>query len=508
MSGPGGRRRRQRVLLVTPPYHCGMVESAGVWMPLGLAYLAAAAREAGADIEIYDAMSLFHDAEEVERRLEGSDADVVGVTACTPTVGAALEVLHAARRVLPRAVTVIGGVHPTFMADEVLKDGAVDYVVRGEGEAAFGELLACLAADGRPEDVRGLSWRRDGRAVHAPDRPLVADLDALPVAWDLIDWPTYYYRARPGSRLAISSWARGCTKECSFCSQQRMWRRTWRARSVEAIVAEAVMLRDRYGVDTLEVADEYPTLDRPRWERILDSFIAADLGMELLIETRADDIVRDEDILWKYRAAGVLHTYVGVESVRQDTLDAMHKDLSVETSRRAIALLNSAGIITETSFLFGAPGDPPDLVERTVRLAAEYDPDLAFFLAITPWPYADWYPEVADRVEVDDYGKYNLINPILRPDGMTRQELAAQLGQAFARFYGDKMRRLGSLPPEKREYMLRVARLLMEDSYLSDEVRTAMSAGHPGAVPAGHPGVMPGGHPGVVPAGHPTPAAA
>ncbi len=197
------------------------------------------------------------------------------------------------------------------------------------------------------------------------------------------------------------------------------------------------------------------------------------------------------DLIGKYRDAGILHVYVGVESVRQERLDAMRKRLRVEDSRRAIHLLNDADIITETSFLFGFPEDTPETVEETLRLSFDYAPDLAFFLAATPWPYADWYRDVADRVEVTDYAKYNLINPIIRPDAMTRDELARLLSSAFMRFYGAKMSTLGRLSEHKRAYMLRVAKLLMEESYLAAEVKAAMLNGHPVA-----PGVtMPHSHP-------------
>ncbi len=468
------KKTLRKVLLVTPPYHCGMVESAGVWMPLGLAYLAGSLRPAGYDPQIYDAMSLFHDMARVRRRLSDERPDVVAVTAYTATLPAALEVLRAAREECPAAITIIGGVHPTHMAAEVLADPAVDYVVRGEGELALRELLDCLQSGEVPAKVAGVSYRVDGAVVSTPDRPFVRDLDALPIAWDLIDWPTYYYRTKPGSRLAITSWARGCPEACSFCSQQKLWRRTWRARDPEAVVAEARMLRERFGVDTLEVADELPTRDRARWEYILDRLIQEDLGIELLVETRADDVVRDADIVGKYRDAGILHMYVGVESVSQERLDAMRKRLRVQDSRRAIELLNDADIISETSFLLGFPDDTPQTVEETLGLSFEYAPDLAFFLAITPWPYADWYADVADRVEVHDYSKYNLINPILRPDAMTRDELAALLSGAFMRFYGHKMRDLAQMTPHKRTYMTRVAKLLMENSYLAAEVMASM----------------------------------
>jgi hypothetical protein len=147
-----------------------------------------------------------------------------------------------------------------------------------------------------------------------------------------------------------------------------------------------------------------------------------------------------------------------------------------------------------------------------VQLSFEYAPDLAFFLAVTPWPYADWYREVADRVEVTDYSRYNLINPIIKPDALSRDELSALLSKAFLRFYRDKMYHLDKLSEEKRTYMMRVAKLLMEESYLSAEARETMAGlGHPG--PMGHPGTLsPGGHPASIaiagghPAGIPIPA--
>jgi anaerobic magnesium-protoporphyrin IX monomethyl ester cyclase len=460
------------VLLVTPPYHCGMVESAGVWMPLQLAYLAGSLSAAGFEPRIHDAMSLFEDAEAVRRHIASAEPDVVAVTACTATLEAALAVLRSAREAAPRAVTVIGGVHPTHMPTEVLSHAEVDFVVRGEGEATLPELLACLEAGEDPAKVAGVSFRERGSGafVHTRQRPLAPDLDVLPVAWDLVDWPLYHYRTKPGSRLAIASWTRGCTGRCTFCSQHKMWRGTWRSRRPERVVAEVRMLAERFGVDTLEVADEYPTCDAARWEDILDRLIAADLGVELLTETRADDIVRDERIIGKYRDAGVLHAYVGVESARQDRLDGMGKRLTTEQGRRAIGLLNDAGIVTETSFLLGWPGDTPADVDEALRTALHYAPDLAFFLAVTPWPYADLYAEVADRVEVHDYARYNLIEPIVRPDAMSREELSAKLSEAFASFYAAKMRSVHLLPPEKRAYMMRVSKLLMEESYLSAEV--------------------------------------
>ena len=78
-------------------------------------------------------------------------------------------------------------------------------------------------------------------------------------AWDLLDWPTYFYRPSPEGRFGIVSSSRGCAQACSFCSQQKLWERTWRARDPELFVDELEMLRDTFDVRTVMLSDETPT---------------------------------------------------------------------------------------------------------------------------------------------------------------------------------------------------------------------------------------------------------
>ncbi|MHB8879600.1 MAG: cobalamin-dependent protein, partial [Myxococcaceae bacterium] len=131
---------RPRVLLVTPPYHSGVVEAAGTWMPLHYVYLAGAARAAGAEVRIYDAMSLFATHEDIARELESFRPDLVGVTAITAMEPDARVICQTAKRLDPRIITVMGNVHPTFCWEEILReDPSVDIVARGEGEETLAE---------------------------------------------------------------------------------------------------------------------------------------------------------------------------------------------------------------------------------------------------------------------------------------------------------------------------------------------------------------------------------
>ena len=469
-------KKIKTVLLITPPYHSGVVESAGVWLNVGFVYIAGSLRRAGYDPVIYDAMSYWHDYDEIRSRIEAVRPDVVATTAFTAEIVDALKVLKLAKDIDPAVVTVIGNVHPTFCYEEIFRDhhGYVDYIVRGEGEETMADLLQTLDARGDLSKVRGLIYHDSGRPVVNPSRPAIRNLDNLPMAWDLIDWPIYTYRAMPDSILAIVSSSRGCGQQCSFCSQQLFWDRKWRGRSPEDFIAELEHLRDAYGVDVVMISDETPTLDRTRWERILDLKIERRLKTKILFETRVDDILRDEDILWKYREADVDHIYVGVEATSQSTLDLFKKNIKVEQSKRALELINEHDIVSETSFVLGMPDDTTESIRQTVQLASFYNPDLAFFLAIAPWPYAEIYDKLKPYIEVWDYSRYNLVEPVIKPKAMTLDEVRKELGHASRDFYMSKMRNLDKMTSRKADFMRTVVRIIATNSYLAEHMQGEM----------------------------------
>lgn len=482
----------KRILLVTPPYHCGVVEVAGRWLPLSLLYVASAARRAGVTPVVFDAMSRFEGLPEIRKELERVRPDFVGVSAITATTPAALAVCRLAREVVPAAKVIAGGVHPTFMAEEVLRDaaGAVDYVVCGEGERTVEELLAALARGAHPSDVPGLAFLEEGtgRFVKTAARPFLEDLEEFPAAFDVADWPLYKYFVVRKSRLGAVATSRGCDHACTFCSQQLFWARRCRGRRPEAVVAEIEALHRDHGVNVLLISDEYPTADAARWEEILDRLIERKLPLHLLMETRAEDIVRDERILPKYRKAGVVHVYVGLEATDQETLDLVRKELTTDVGRASLALLRAHGMLSETSFVLGFPHETRETIARTLELARHYDPDMAHFLCITPWPYAELWDQMKDRVRVFDYAKYNLIEPIVEPHALTLEDLDRALIDCYRQFYMAKMGRMTDYPDAfRRTYMLSSMKLIMKSSFLVEKLGRLAIPSVMGRPRGGHP---------------------
>ncbi len=461
----------KKILFITPPYHCGVVEVAGRWIPLTFVYLAGAVRRGGFEPVIYDAMTKRHGFDEIRKRIEDESPAVVVLTAITSTYLDALEVLKVAKEVNSDIVTIIGGVHPSFMYEEVLENDCVDYVGREEGEETLLELLVCLEAGGDLAEVKGVAFRKAGEVCATKLRPFVENLDELDTAWDLLEWDEYTYFVVPDSRLGSISTSRGCDHDCTFCSQQKFWHQQWRARSPENVIGEIEHLNSEYGVNVFLIADEYPTQDAARWEAILDLIIEKDMGIYLLMETRPEDIVRDKNILSKYKKAGVIHIYIGVEATDQETLDLIKKDASVQTGIEAIQLIREYGMMTETSFILGFPHETKETIARTLELSKVYNPDFAHYLALAPWPYADMYADLEPYVVDKDYRKYNLIDPVIKPENMSCKEIDWAIINCYRSFYMGKLKEvLGMKDPFMKKYMLHSMKLIMNSSFIVDKM--------------------------------------
>ncbi|MGE0861009.1 MAG: magnesium-protoporphyrin IX monomethyl ester anaerobic oxidative cyclase [Gammaproteobacteria bacterium] len=431
------------VVLVHPNYHSGGAEIAGNWPPAWAAYLAGALKQAGyTRITFIDAMTDHIEDAILAARLAELAPDVVGVTAITPSIYKAEQVLALARDACPQALRVLGGVHATFMYKQVLTEAPwVDVIVRGEGEEIFTALVDAVAQGRWPAaraTLRGLAYR-DGEAIVAtPAAPTVRDLDRIEADWSLLEWHKYIY-VPLGVRVAIPSMARGCPFTCSFCSQWKFWR-DYRVRDPKKVVDEIERLVNDHQVGFFILADEEPTINRRKFIAFCEELIARDLPKRVQwgINTRVTDILRDEALLPLYRRAGLVHVSLGTEAAAQLKLDRFNKETRVEDNRRAIQLLREADIFTEAQFIVGLDNETPETLEETYRMAWSWQPDLANWSMYTPWPFTPLFEELGDKVEVFDFEKYNFVTPIMKPAAMERGELLDRVMNNYRRFYMKK----------------------------------------------------------------------
>ena len=462
-------------MLITPPYHSGVVESAGRWPNLGFIYIAGELEKAGFEVEIYDAMSKFHTFEQICEKIRSWQPDFVGATAITATINDAIKVLKTAKEELQEVTTLLGGVHPTFCYDEILSNDSewVDYCVLGEGELTTPELLDAHITGRDLSTIPGIAYIRDGEVIRTKQRLFVPDLDQLQPAWHLVDWSDYPLYFIDNSTVAIVSSSRGCVHSCIFCSQHKFWHGSYRQRDPDKFVAEIEHLATKYGINVFFIADEYPTYSRERWEKILELLIEKDLGIHILLETCVEGILRDRDILDRYREAGILFIYVGVEATSDQKLEEFKKETRFEDSREALSLIQDAGMIVESSLILGTPNETHESIRETLQLAHEYNADFMHFLMLAPWPYADMYESLKPHIEVTDYSKYNLVEPVIKPIAMTRDQLMKEVLKCYREYYMKKLPQWASMKGNdlKRSCLIKGMKAIIENSFLKDHMK-------------------------------------
>ncbi len=427
-----------RIVLIHPNYHSGGAEIAGNWPPAWAAYLSGALRAAGFDdLRFIDAMTNDLSDEALAALLAEEKPDLVGATAITPSIYKAERALQIAKQQHPDCVTVLGGIHATFMYQQVLSEAPwIDVIVRGEGEAVIQNLAHAVAVGDWPAErrrIRGLAFAEDGRIVATPAEPTLKDLEAVSPDWSVLEWEKYTY-IPTGTRVAIPNMARGCPFTCSFCSQWKFWR-DYRVREPKKVVDEIEALVRDHQVGFFILADEEPTIHRKKFVAFCEEMIARDLPVQWGINTRVTDILRDAALLPLYRKAGLIHVSLGTEAAAQLKLDRFNKETTVAQNKKAIQLLRANGIVAEAQFIVGLENETAETLEETYRMALDWKPDMANWAMYTPWPFSDLFQELGEKVEIFDYEKYNFVTPIIKPEAMDRSELLDRVMNNYRRFY-------------------------------------------------------------------------
>jgi len=459
-----------RVLLVHPNYHSGGAEIAGNWPPAWVAYIAGALKGGGySDVVFVDAMTNHLSDEQVRASIASHRPDIVGVTAITPAIYKAERVLQIAKEVDPAIVTVLGGIHGTFMYPQVLQEAPwIDAVVRGEGEQVFYNLVTMVDSGAWPAgraQLAGIAYAADGKIIATPAEPPIADLDRITPDWGILEWSRYIYIPM-GVRVAIPNFARGCPFTCTFCSQWKFWR-DYRVRDPKRVVDEIEALVREHQVGFFILADEEPTIHRKKFIAFCEELIARKLPVMWGINTRVTDILRDEALLPLFRRAGLIHVSLGTEAAAQLKLERFNKETTIAQNKKAIALLRDAGIVAEAQFIVGLENETRETLEETYRMAQDWQPDMANWAMYTPWPFSDLFKELSDKVEIYDFEKYNFVTPIIKPDAMDRGELLDLVMNNYRRFY---MRKTFLSYPwirdkVKRRYMLGCLKAFLKSGF-------------------------------------------
>jgi anaerobic magnesium-protoporphyrin IX monomethyl ester cyclase len=310
-------------------------------------------------------------------------------------------IAEVARRIaaaLPGIPIVYGGVFPTYHWREILAgEPHVTAIVRGEGEETVRRLMRAIA-DGRPLfGIPGIAYRDAGIPRATRPAPVIRDLDSYRIGWELIDHARYSYWG--GLRAVVVQFSRGCPHLCTYCGQRGFWTR-WRHRDPVRFAKELARLNRAHGVKVINFADENPTVSKKTWRTFLQALIAENVDLILVGSTRADDIVRDADILHLYKKAGWQRFLLGLEHTDAATLALVRKGASTAIDREAIRLLRRHGILSMATWVVGFEEETDRDHWRGLRQLLAYDPDQIQMLYVTPHRWTPYFRLAADRTVI------------------------------------------------------------------------------------------------------------
>lgn len=432
-----------RCLLINPFYPLSENPSP----PLGLAYLAAALEHAGVVVKILDYVVFPYAIEDFQRELDCFQPDIIGATAVTMTFDNAIGLIQEAKRHCPDCLTVMGGPHVSFCAEDTLNAfPELDMAVIGEGEEALVEITEELRQGKNWDKVTGLVYRKDGAIISTGKRPHPADINMLQTpARHLLALGRYRALGMPISMTT----SRGCPYHCIFCVGRKMVGAKVRYRNPQKVVDEMQLL-SRYGFCQINIADDLFTANPHHCLAVCDEILNRKLKVQWTSFARVDTV--SVEVLKRMKAAGCQAVSFGIESGNADILKTIRKGITLDQVVRAVEMCNEAELLPHGSFILGLPGETPETLKETLAfgerlktLGVSYG-----FHLLAPFP-GTRVREESDRLGItilsSNWADYHANRAIVETPSVSRSvldDIVIRWEEDFNRYLGTIAERMAS----------------------------------------------------------------
>lgn len=387
-------KNEQKILLIFP--NTGVdLKGANIQMPMGLMCVAGPLLKEGYEVVILDQRIEEDFFQKIKEALENRPV-CAGISVMTGTqILYALKISNFIRRNSPVSI-VWGGIHPTLMPDQTIKNESIDIIVKGEGEITFKELVNALRSGSPLKEIKGISWKDGKEVYHNPERGFL-DLDDLPpAAYHLVDMEKYILPQVPGRKRSLDVYtSRGCPHSCIFCYNKSFNRSEYRVKDIDIVVREIKWLVKRYNLDSVYINDDNFFVDIERADyfcrRLIDEKAVSSWGCQGVRIDSLDKI--DFDLLER---SGCRQLYVGIESGSEKILRFIKKQITIKQIKDIVDRFSKSKIIAHYNFMVGYPIEGPEELFETIELAdyiMKADPKAYFssFHIITPYPGTEFY---------------------------------------------------------------------------------------------------------------------
>jgi len=421
--------RWKRILLIKPNCRISKIDIHYTRLdvpPLNLTYIASYLIDLEITMKIIDAKAKNLNYRQIKKEIQKFNPDLVGISVfITAAIKHCYDIARIVKEVNPKCLVVFGGRHPTFEPEETLKVDEVDLVVRGEGELTLRELII----KGNLNEIKGISYKSDGKIIHNPDRVLIKDFGKIRYpARHLVKKNKYHMLT---ARFETVQTSRGCPHKCKFCSTPIFNKGLWRPRPVEKIIIELKMISQNRRIRDIFFIDENFAVDTKRIEKLCEKIIECRKKKEIsdfkfFAQLRVDDIARAPKMVKAMADAGFWLVFVGVETVNEDTLNDMRKGFTFNKTLKAIKLLHKYNIMIFGNWIIGLNLDATkEDIKKEIEFIKKLDIDLLTTSILTPFPGTIILKEFKEKnlLVTKDWSKYTIFDPVIKTNKLSSQKL-------------------------------------------------------------------------------------
>ena len=400
----------RKLLLISPPaFTFKAPRDVNPLPPMGLGYLASVAEGLGTEVRILDCLvrGWTHEEEvndqlvrvglsekDIEAQIRDFNPDMIGINCQFSRQYKIYHSLFAlVKKVDPAIVTIAGGPHATVCPEEVLGDPHCDFIILGEAETSFRDLITALNTGKDIASIDGLGWKSKGQLNINPKQNMIADLDSIIFpAYHLMDLDRYFglsesHGPRHKKRFAPIITSRGCPAQCTFCSAHRVWGRRYRVRSVDNVLKEMRLLKDTYGIEEIMFEDDNVTANPKRAKELFRRMKEEKFDFIWDTPNGVGVWSMDTEMIDLMKESGCVNLNFPVESGDQHVLnDIIRKPLKLEKVKELMAYCKKIGLDTGMFLVVGMPGEKIEDMWKSFRFAAEcrcYSPHIS---VATPYP--------------------------------------------------------------------------------------------------------------------------
>jgi radical SAM superfamily enzyme YgiQ (UPF0313 family) len=375
-----------------------------------------------------------HVRETVERLVRETDPDIVGLSVMTFQRGTAMRIIQLIRSLRPGTRIVVGGYDPSLAPDSYMGNAEIEFIVRGEGEITFRELLRAIENNSGYAGIAGLSYRTRDGFQHNADRPVspLTTSDILPPRRDSRVLQGY---TMMGRQVDVVETSRGCTFDCSFCSIIEMRGRNFHMYDFDRVIAD---IRDAHtrGARAIFLVDDNITLNIPRFEALCRKIIEAKLNhIDYIVQAMTSSIGNHGETLAPLmRRAGFRYVFLGIENILDNDLGFLkarskneardHGRIVGNATLKAIDHIRRNKMFVVGGLIVGNPDDTPESIEANLEFARRYV-DWPYIQHPTPYPRTPMTQDLKERglIAHDRVDEYDGTTAVLHTPGIAPLEI-------------------------------------------------------------------------------------